>query len=264
MIGKLLKKAGQAAYSAAVWGVAFAWMGGVAATWAISALVVSPRKTHNYVGGPGMAAVLRMTLSQVEVIYDPDFDPERRSVFMQNHVNLLDAHAACTAIPHAFCGLMNAWQFNIPIYGWIMKIADGIPVPKGAGRFRAIADAARDRAAKGISILAFPEAHRTLDGKVHEFKRGVFMMARGADLPVVPLATRGMYDLMQKGSFLLKPARITIYVGAQIETAGLSDEELAQAIARCHKIVADFAERGIIPGRAAAPTPDVAPAANTA
>ena len=264
MIGKLLKKTGQAAYSAAVWTLAFAWMGGVATTWAVSAVFVSPRRTHNYIGGPGMAAVLRMTLSRVEVIYDPDFDPERRSVFMQNHVNLLDAHAACSAIPHSFCGLMNAWQFHIPMYGWIMRLADGIPVPKGAGRFRAIADAARDRAQKGISILAFPEAHRTLDGKVREFKRGVFMMARGADLPVVPLATRGMSDLMRKGSLMVRPSRITIYVGAQIETAGLSDDELARVIERCHKIVADFSERGIIPGRVAEPTPEVAPAANSA
>ncbi len=257
MIGKLLKKAGQAVYSAAVWTVAFTWMGGVAAAWAASSLFIDRRKSHNYIGGPGMATVLRMTLSEVEVIYDPEFDPERRAVFMQNHVNLLDAHAACASIPHAFCGLMNAWQFHVPMYGWIMRLANGIPVPKGKNRYRAIAEAARDRARRGISILAFPEAHRTLDGKVHEFKRGVFWMARMAGLPVVPLATRGMYDLMRKGSLMLRPARITIYVGAQIETAGLSDAQLAEVMARTQKIVADFAERGIVPGRPRA----VAPAA---
>jgi 1-acyl-sn-glycerol-3-phosphate acyltransferase len=264
MIGKFFKKAAQAAYSAAVWTVSFAWMGTVAVTWATVSMFVDPRKTHNYIGGPGMGAVLRLTLSKVEIIYDPDFDPERRGVFMQNHVNLLDAHAACASIPHAFCGLMNAWQFKIPMYGWIMKLADGIPVPEGAGRFRAIAEAARDRAKKGISILAFPEAHRTLDGKVHEFKRGVFVMARLAGLPVVPLATRGMRDLMQKGSMMLKPSRITIYVGPQIETKGLSDAELAKVMERCHKIIADFAERGIIPARATSETPDVAPVASGA
>lgn len=264
MIGKFVKKAAQAAYSAAVWTVSFAWMGGVAVTWAAVSLFVDPRKTHNHIGGPGMGAVLKMTLSKVEIIYDPDFDPEKRSVFMMNHVNLLDAHAACASIPHAFCGLMNAWQFKIPMYGWIMKLADGIPVPKGAGRYKAIAEAARDRAKKGISILAFPEAHRTLDGKVREFKRGVFWMARMADLPVVPLATRGMFDLMQKGSLMLKPARITIYVGPQIETKGLSDAELAKVMERCHKIVSDFAERGIIPGRVDDSTPEVAPAASSA
>lgn len=256
MIVKLIKKAAQVVYSAAVWTVAFTWMGAVAGTWTLVSLFVPPVRTHNYIGGPGMGKVLKITLSQVEIIYDPDFDPERRGVFMQNHVNLLDAHAACAAIPHAFCGLMNAWQFKIPMYGRIMKLADGIPVPTGGNRYKAIAEAARARAKKGISILAFPEAHRTLDGKVHEFKRGVFWMARMAGLPVIPLATRGMYDLMRKGSFLLKPARITIYVGAPIETRGLSDAEMAKVMERTQKIISDFAERGIIPGRARRPVED--------
>jgi len=264
MVLKFIKKAAQAVYSAAVWAVSFAWMGGVAVTWAAVSTVIDPRKTHNYIGGPGMGTVLKFTLSRVEIIYDPDFDPERRGVFMQNHVNLLDAHAACAAIPHAFCGLMNAWQFKIPMYGWIMKLADGIPVPKGSNRYKAIAEAARDRAKKGISILTFPEAHRTLDGKVGEFKRGVFWMARMAGLPVIPLATHGMFDLMRKGSLLLKPSRITIYVGAPIETKGLSDAELAQVMERTRKIIADFAERGIVPGRAAPVPSDAAPLASGA
>ena len=92
MLSKLVKKAAQVAYSAAFWGVSFAWMGGVAVTWMAVSLFVPPRKTHTKIGGPGMAACLRLSLSKVEIIYDPDFDPERRSVFCQNHVNLMDPH----------------------------------------------------------------------------------------------------------------------------------------------------------------------------
>ena len=257
MLKKLASKAAQAVYSAAVWGVSFAWMGGVAVTWAIASVFISPRKTQMMIGSPGMAACFKFTLCKVEIIYDPDFDPERRSVFCQNHVNLMDAHAACASIPHPFCGLMNAWQFKIPFYGWIMRLADGIPVSSGgANRYREVAAAARDRAAKGISILVFPEAHRTLDGKVHEFKKGVFLMAREAGLPVVPLATRGMYELNRKGTWLFTPTKITIYVGAQIETAGLSTDELRKVISRTEQIIRDFAEHGIIPGKTtAAPAP---------
>jgi len=240
-------KPAQVVFSAIVWTAAFAWMGAVSLIWSVSAIFVSPRRTHNYIGGPGMATVLRFTLSDVELIYHPDFDPQRRSVFCQNHVNLLDAHVACKSIPHAFCGMMNAWQFKIPFYGWMMSLAQGIPVPKGQGRFRAIAEAAKDRAAKGISILVFPEAHRTLDGKVQEFKRGVFVMARGAGLPVVPLAVRGMRDLMRKGSFLLKPAKIQVLIGPQIDTAGLDDAQLKAVLQRTQQIVRDFVERGEIP-----------------
>ena len=258
MLSKLVKKAAQVVYSAAFWGVSFAWMGGVAVTWAVVSVFVPPRKTHTYIGGPGMAACLRLSLRKVEIIYAPDFDPERRSVFCQNHVNLMDAHAACASIPHAFCGLMNAWQFKIPFYGTIMRLADGIPVhANSANRYREVAAAARERAAKGLSILVFPEAHRTLDGKVAEFKKGVFLMAREAGLPVVPLATRGMWELNRKGTWLFTPTKITIYVGAQIETAGISTEQLRKVITRTETIIREFAEHGIIPGKAIVdePTP---------
>ncbi len=252
MLRNLVKKAAQAAYSAAFWGVSFAWMGGVSIVWAAASLVMPARKTQMLIGSPGMAACFKFSLSKLEIIYDADFDPERRSVFCQNHVNLMDAHAACASIPHPFCGLMNAWQFNIPFYGWIMKLADGIAVKSGgANRYREVAAAARDRAANGISILVFPEGHRTTDGKVHEFKKGVFLMAREAGLPVVPLATRGMYELNRKGTWLFTPGKVTVYVGAQIDTAGLTTDELRKVSARTEKTIRDFSEHGIIPGKLA-------------
>ena len=241
------RKTVQVVYSLAVWGLGFAWMAGVSISWAVVRVIMPGRNTQQLIGTPGMAVCLRFTLSKVTFIYDPAFDRMRTSVFCQNHVNLMDAHAACASIPGPFCGLMNRWQFYIPFYGWIMSLAQGIAVRSGASRYREIADQARDRAARGISILVFPEAHRTRDGKVHPFKRGVFLMAREAGLPVVPLATRGMYELNRKGTWLLKPSDIRIYIGAQIETADLSDDELRDVINRTEQIVRDFTERGVVP-----------------
>jgi 1-acyl-sn-glycerol-3-phosphate acyltransferase len=222
-------------------------MGGVVVVWAVAAIFIPMRRAQVLFGNRGMGACFKFTLSKVTFIYDPAFDPKRTSVFCQNHVNLMDAHAACASIPGPFCGLMNKWQFYIPFYGWIMSLAEGIAVRSGANRYREIAEQALDRAARGISILVFPEAHRTRDGKVHTFKRGVFLMAREAGLPVVPLATRGMYELNRKGTWLLRPSDIKIYIGAQIETAGLSDDELRDVIDRTEQIVRDFTERGVVP-----------------
>ncbi|MBK7826197.1 lysophospholipid acyltransferase family protein [Nannocystis sp.] len=244
-VKKLAAKTAQVVYTVGVWGAGFAWMGLVSVTWAVVRLAMPGRNTQDIIGAPGMAVCLRFTLSKVTIIYDPAFVRGRCSVFCQNHVNLMDAHAACAAIKQPFCGLMNAWQFHIPMYGWIMWLAEGIPVRSGANRYREVADAARERASRGISILTYPEAHRTRDGKVQPFKKGVFLMAREAGLPVVPLATRGMSELNRKGSWMLKPSDIQIYVGAQIETAGLSDDELRAVIERTEQIVRDFNERGL-------------------
>jgi 1-acyl-sn-glycerol-3-phosphate acyltransferase len=232
-------------FSVVVWILALGWMSLVA----VAALLLSPfvpfKRSHPYLGAPGMAACIRFTLSRIRVTYHPDFDPERRSVFCQNHVSVLDGHVACGVIPHAFCGLMNHTHFRIPGYGWIMRLARGIAVyPRSSGRTAEISAAARDRVDYGLSILTFPEAHRTLDGNVREFKRGVFFMARDAGLAVVPLAVRGLYAINRKGSFLFRPGTIEVFVGPQIETAGLSDDEVGDLARRVEGIVGDYVKTG--------------------
>jgi 1-acyl-sn-glycerol-3-phosphate acyltransferase len=183
-------------------------------------------------------------LSRLGITYDAKFDPKRLSVFCFNHTNLLDAHITSATIPHAFCGLMNAWQFHIPFYGWLMRMSKGIPVYRRSGREiqRDITEQAKKRKAMGFSILVFPEAHRTRDGKIHTYHRGVFRMARDAGYPVVPAAIRGSYAVNRKGSFLFKPGKIEVYVGPQHETAGLSDQALGDLARKFQEMTSEFVE----------------------
>lgn len=234
-----------AVFSIVVWIVAITWMSLVATLALVLIPVVAFKRSHSWLGAPGMAACIRFTLSRVRVTYDPGFDPDRRSVFCQNHISLLDGHVACAVIPHAFCGLMNHAHFRIPGYGWIMRLAGGIPVyPRSSGRTAELSAAARSRADSGLSILAFPEGHRTLDGNVREFKRGALFMARDAGLPVVPLAVRGLYAVNHKGSWLFRPGTIEVWVGPQIETEGLSDDEIGPLAGRLQQTIGDYVSAG--------------------
>ena len=217
------------------------------------------RKSHRWMGGLSLALCPRYTFSRFDLIFDPEHDKERRSVYAQNHVSVMDGHLACMTIPHSFCGLHLASHFKIPAYGWIMKMALGIPVyPRSSGRTAEITAAAKDRIEdKNISILVFPEAHRTRTGQVQEFKRGVFFMARDAGIPVVPLAVRGMFDVNHAGSWKFRPGKVQIYVGKQIETAGMSDEEITQLAVDVKKLVADFVEDGVLPERVLKERPEL-------
>jgi len=187
--------------------------------------------------------VLDITGSKVRVILDGEFDPAVPSVFCQNHVSVMDAFAACRSIPQPFVGMMNGWHFKIPGYGWMMKATHGIPVhPRAEGRTDALSEAVRDRARKGLSVLTFPEAHRTIAGDVRPFKRGVFFMARDSGLPVVPLAVRGMQTVNRKGSALITPGELEIYVGPQVSVSGFSDDEISQVALRLQEAMTDFVE----------------------
>lgn len=181
--------------------------------------------------------------SPLRVGYDQGYDRERVSLFLQNHVTMLDANIACGTIPVPMCGLENAAHLKIPGYGWLLRLANAIPVQKGAQRYHVIASAFRDRVERGISVLAFPEAHRTLDGKLRPFKSGVFRAARDAGLPIVPVASRGAYTLLPKGTMIIRPCPIEVYVAPQIETAGLTDEQLPQVMERVRLIMEAWIER---------------------
>jgi 1-acyl-sn-glycerol-3-phosphate acyltransferase len=210
--------------------------------------LVPYRKSHHYLGRPGLGTCVTLAGAKINITYHEGFDRERRGVFAQNHVNVFDGNLACHIIPHAFCGLMEAWHFKIPGYGWIMSIAGSIPIyPRKEGRTQEVSDMAKLRAAEGMSILVFPEGHRTTDGKVHDYRRGVFFMARDAGLPVVPIGVRGAYEVNRKGTWKFTPGPIDVFVGPQFETDGLDEDGITRLARRLERMTAVYVETGVMP-----------------
>ncbi|MEM7152051.1 MAG: lysophospholipid acyltransferase family protein [Myxococcota bacterium] len=186
---------------------------------------------------------LYLMFSPLRVIRDEKYDPSRVSVYTQNHVTMLDANIAIGSIRVPLCGLENASHLNVPGYGWLLRISNAIPVRKGASRFRRIAEAFRERASRGISVLAFPEGHRTLDAHLGKLKTGVFRAARDAGLPIVPVMSRGASRLLPKGSFTIRPSPIEVYIAPQIETEGLTDEQIPLLMERVREVMEAWIER---------------------
>ena len=208
------------------------------------------RRVHMWVTAPVFKRVVQLSLTKMRLHYHPDFDPEERSVFAQNHINLLDGHSASWAIPHAFSGLMNAWQFKIPIYGWLMTMSKGIRVQRGRRDkvLEDISNAAKERKAMGMSVLTFPEAHRTRDGKLQKYRRGVFIMAVNAGMSMVPIAVRGFYDVNRKGSWIFHPFKtVDVFVGPQFATTNVDSSEVGDFADRMRKWTLHCIEHGAFP-----------------
>lgn len=263
----VLRYAGGVLFSFWAWGGGFTWMlVGATLTMLLRVVGVPYPRVHVWVTSPLFGSIVRyFAMARLTIHYHPGFDPSVRSVFAQNHVNLMDGHLAARVIPHAFSGLMNSWQFFIPIYGWLMKLSMGIGV-HSRGREKLIielTEAAKERKRIGMSILTFPEGHRTPDGTVHSFRRGVFLMARNADMPMVPVAVRGYFGVNRKGSFIVYPGqKVDVYVGPQFPTTGLDDEGVAALASELQKIVSHGVMHGGWPeGHAALERPEATSAA---
>jgi len=74
----------------------------------------------------------------------------------------------------------------------------------------------------GTSFLFYPEGTRSEPGTLLPFKKGGFIMAIQAQVPVVPVATHGAYGAMKRGSWLIHPVTVSVRIGEPIETAGLT------------------------------------------
>ena len=190
---------------------------------------------------------LWVTFNRVRFIRHNAYDRSRVAVYTMNHTSMLDAHCGIGAIRAPFCGLENAAHYRIPIYGWAMRAANGIAVHKGAGRLASLIEQAIDRQRRGISILTFPEGHRTLDGSVGKFHSGPFIMAREANMPIVPLAVHGMYNCLHKGTWTIRPGTLTILIGPTMETAGKDDAALREMAEKVRWYVEEFVMTGVVP-----------------
>jgi 1-acyl-sn-glycerol-3-phosphate acyltransferase len=234
------------AWSFAAWPVALGLMGVSLSAGFAASLVVPFERFMPIVPGPVMGAVPLVSLSKRDITYHPQFEPQRVSMFMMNHTSVMDAGVACWAIRDAFCGIQHAHHFKVPIYGWLMKRGNGIGVEKGgAGQAARIAAQVEDRKQRGISILGFPEGRRTQNGRILPFRKGLFIMARDAGIPVVPLCVRGLWQILRRGEWVVRPGHLEVFVGPQIETAGLSDEQVVELAERFQRFTTDYVERGI-------------------
>ena len=123
----------------------------------------------------------------------PDDGP---ALLVCNHVSYMDALILSSAIPRPIRFVMYYKIFRTPGAGWIFKAARAIPIA-GAREDPAMMQAAFDAVdaalAEGELVCIFPEGALTKDGEIAPFKGGVERILARRDVPVVPLALKGMW-----------------------------------------------------------------------
>jgi long-chain acyl-CoA synthetase len=134
----------------------------------------------------------------------------------------------------------GAWILNLlaPAVYWLLTALFNVfPLPRDRGFRRSFAHAgeAMDR---GYSVLIFPEGTRSLTGHMNRFRSGIGLLARDTQAPVLPIALRGIYDLVAQREGpgphprWFHAGRIEIRIGAPIPAAELSALEPAALAAR--------------------------------
>jgi 1-acyl-sn-glycerol-3-phosphate acyltransferase len=197
--------------------------------------------------------IFRLAGVGFRVVRAPGFDATRNSLFVANHIDLLDAFIIYASVPQLVRGIELESHFRIPFYGWLMKALGNVGVPPDDRPFdaaqgrpdryrRLVADTKRSLD-RGISLAVFPEGTRTRTGHVGPFHVGFFRMAIRLGCPIVPVSIVGAYEFSRKGSWLMQPSTIVVHLHDTIETTGLTRADAEALMTRTRRIVSDPVER---------------------
>ena len=154
--------------------------------------------------------------------------PGQAVVFCCNHQSNIDPPILFQALHPRLHVLFKRELTRLPLLGKAFQIGGFVPIDRGS---REQSMAAIDQAAAslraGNTFLTFPEGTRSRTGALLPFKRGPFLMALKAQVPVVPVAIQGGTASMRKGSPIVRPTTVSVRIGKPVETRGMdiSDRE---------------------------------------
>ena len=166
---------------------------------------------------------------------------DRAAVYCSNHQSHIDPPVLFDALHPRMHILYKSEIDRIPLLARAFRLGGFVSVDrrnKEAG-MRAI-DAAAASLRAGNSFLVFPEGTRSPIDEMLPFKKGAFVMAIKAQVPVVPIAIQGGREAMRKGSRIIQPITATIRAGTPIETTGLRVEDRDALIGRVRQRISEL------------------------
>lgn len=149
--------------------------------------------------------------------------PERGPyVLLMNHQSMVDIVIAWLICPASVRFIAKRAIAYFPVIGWAMWVYGMVWLERGDARaaLRGIKKAAAILE-RGMILCAFPEGTRSRDGTIAPFKKGVFLLAAKAGVPIVPVALEGAGVLAPAKGFRPRPVNIRVRIGAPIATRGV-------------------------------------------
>jgi 1-acyl-sn-glycerol-3-phosphate acyltransferase len=158
---------------------------------------------------------------------------DRACIFMANHVSNLDPPALIALLPGYTAAFSKRSVFNIPVFGYCLKLGEFIPVDRkgdAASAKESVATAQRVLE-KGRHITTFVEGTRSRDGRMLPFKKGPFYLSMQSGAPCIPVSIHGTETMMAKGKFGIKPGTAHFVFHAPVYPQDYATrEELSAAV----------------------------------
>ena len=173
------------------------------------------------------------------------------AVYASNHTSYMDTPVIFAALPFQFRILAKKELWPIAFIGWYLARSGQIPIDTANPRATLSSLGVGVKALRsGTPLFVFPEGGRTPTGELQPFLSGAAYLAIRAQVPLVPIALTGVYDLLPIHTRHLYPSKLTLSVGVPIETTGMTARQADELNGRLRAAIEellcepDAAERG--------------------
>ncbi len=191
------------------------------------------------------AAGCRLRLHNYDVV-----DRASTHVYVSNHVSWFDVFALASVLPR-FRFVAKKELKKLPIFGKAAGAVAAIYIDRQNRKaaFEGYTAAAQDIRG-GVNVAVYPEGTRGHSYALRPFKKGPFVLAIAAQVPVIPVVVFGTRAVQPKGSFRVRAGDVDITFLEPIPTEGMTYDDRDRLMRMTWERMAGEMERahGVISG----------------
>jgi len=149
-------------------------------------------------------------------------------LLVSNHQSFLDPILLGVRLPRSLSYMARSELFEVnPAFTWGIRALGAFPVRQTGSAAGAIKEAV-ERLQAGHALNIFPEGSRTENGEIGPIEKGVTLVIRKAQVPVVPVAIDGSFEAWPRGHALFRPGQIRVMYGKPMDVSGLKGDEIVK------------------------------------
>ena len=222
----------------------------VTAVCGLAALAVSPvdkkGRVQHWIARVWARAGVRATLSRMKVEGEENLCKHSVAVYAPNHTSYMDIPVIFAALPFQFRILAKKELWQWPFIGWYLQRSGQMPINIENPHATLTSLGGAVKALRGgMPLVVFPEGGRTSDGELRPFQSGAAYLAIRAQVPLVPIALKGVYDLLPIHTHHFYPGELTVQIGEPIETKGMSVRQTGELTERLRGAIEEMMEKPV-------------------
>jgi 1-acyl-sn-glycerol-3-phosphate acyltransferase len=155
----------------------------------------------------------------------------RRGAFIlaSNHQSYLDPVFCGVGLKRHLVFVARDSLFRFKLFAWLIDSLNAIPIGRGKADVAAMKTIIA-RLQEGRGVCLYPEATRSHDGRIRDFKAGFGLLCRRSNAAVVPVLIEGAFECWPRHRRFFSPGPVIVQYGKPLspeQTRSMSNKELA-------------------------------------